>query len=169
MTSYLSHFQHADDIITHLNSIVPTMTDPLLQAKYAGFVAVAAVTVFEIAIKDIFISFARGKHKVLGSFTESHFNRINGKISFDAIRNDYIKRFGSKYQVKFDKKFKTISDLYLATHRNDLKILYSNLITWRNDFAHEGRIRTNSTYQDTVLAYQGGKEMIRCIAETMVR
>ena len=50
---YLDHFQHADDVVTHLNSVVPTIPDPLLRAKYVGFVSVAAVTVYELAIKEI--------------------------------------------------------------------------------------------------------------------
>lgn len=62
---YVDHFQHADNVVEHLNGIVPTIADPLLQAKYLGFVSVVAVTVYELAIKTIFIEFAQHKHKVL--------------------------------------------------------------------------------------------------------
>ncbi len=57
--SYVTHFQHADDIVAHLDTVVPLLSAPLLSAKYMGFVAVASVTVYEVAIKDIFISFAK--------------------------------------------------------------------------------------------------------------
>lgn len=32
--TYGSHFRHADDIVNHLNVVVPEITDPLLKAKY---------------------------------------------------------------------------------------------------------------------------------------
>ena len=57
--SYLNSFQHADDVIAHLNTVLPTIADPMLKAKYTGFAAVAVVTVYEIAIKEIFINFAK--------------------------------------------------------------------------------------------------------------
>lgn len=167
--SYTANFQHADDIVAHLNTVIPTVKAPLLSAKYVGFVAVASVTVYEVAIKEIFIKFAKDKHKVLGAFTESHFNRINGKISIDVIKKDYIKRFGPKYLEKFEKKLNSTTKAYLLANGRDIKNSYSNLITWRNDFAHAGSINATATYAEVVQAYEDGKEVIRCLAETMVR
>jgi hypothetical protein len=167
--AYQIHFQHADDIITHLNSFVPRLSDPLLQVKYVGFIAIAAVTVYEIAIKHIFIEFGTKKHQVLGNFTASFFEHLNGRIRIGAIRDDYIRRFGERYIRRFDKQLEIISHNYMLTNKRDIISAYSNLITWRNDFAHEGTIKTNATYPDVVLAYEDGKEIIRCIAETMTR
>nr|VFK40809.1 MAG: hypothetical protein BECKSD772F_GA0070984_10748 [Candidatus Kentron sp. SD]VFK46531.1 MAG: hypothetical protein BECKSD772E_GA0070983_10758 [Candidatus Kentron sp. SD] len=42
-------------------------------------------------------------------------------------------------------------------------------ITWRNDFAHEGKINTTATLNEVVSAYEDGKEIIHCLAETMRR
>lgn len=167
--AYSDHFQHADDVINHLNTIVPAITDPLLKAKYMGFVSVAAVTVYEMGVKDIFIDFARKKHKVLGNFTESYFNRINGKIRLKVIKDDYIPRFGSKYKIRFQKRLDETATTYFHTNRRDIKNSYSNLIIWRNDFAHEGKINTTATYEEAVQAYQDGKEIIHCLARCMNR
>ncbi len=167
--AYSDHFLHADDIITHLNGIVPTIADPLLTAKYVGFVSVAAVTVYELALKEIFIEFALKKHKVLGHFTKSYFNRINGRIKLKVIKEDYISRFGNKYDVKFQKNIeKKCRDYFLLNHR-DIRNSYANLITWRNDFAHEGKINSTTTYNEVVQAYEDGKEVIHCLAESMTR
>lgn len=166
---YVANFQHADDIIVHLNEVLPSLADPLLSAKYVGFVSVAAVSVYEVAIKEIFINFATNKHHILGNFTESFFNRINGKISIDSIKNDYVKRFGPKYLSKFEINLATVSKERLRTHHRDIKSSYANLITWRNDFAHTGRINTTSTYTEVVQAYEDGKEIIQCLAKTMFR
>lgn len=166
---YVDHFQHADNVVVHLNGIIPTITDPLLQAKYLGFVSVVAVTVYELAIKTIFIEFAQHKHKVLGHFTESYFERINGRIKIKMIKDDYIKRFGNKYQTKFQKKLDKKANEYFQAHHRDIKNSYSNLITWRNDFAHEGKINTTATYNEAVQAYEDGKEVIHCLAASMTR
>lgn len=167
--SYVDHFRHADDVISHLNTVMPTISDPLLKAKYVGFVSVAAVTVFEQAIKEIFIDFAKRKHKLLGNFTESYFSRINGKIKIKVIHDEYISRFGEKYQKRFKKNLKEASDSYLQKNFRDMQNSYVNMITWRNDFAHEGKMNSTTTYAEVVQAYQDGKEVIHCLARTMTR
>lgn len=166
---YVNNFKHADDVVKHLNSIVPSLTDPLLQAKYVGFVAVVAVTVYELAIKDVFIEFGTKKHKVLGTFTESFFKRINGRIKIKTIKNDYIRRYGERYKKRFEKNIKIIAKDYLQKNKRDIISSYGNLITWRNDFAHEGKISTTATYSEVVQSYEDGKEIIRCLAKTMTR
>lgn len=167
--AYTDHFQHADDIVAHLNGIVPTIVDPLLKAKYVGLVSVAAVTVYELAVKEIFIEFANNKHKVLGCFTEAFFDKINGRIKIKVINDDYIAKFGKKYQQKFKKNLELTAKLYFKNNHRDIKNSYTNLITWRNDFAHEGRINGTTTYPEVVQAYQDGKEVIRCLALSMNR
>lgn len=167
--SYATRFQHADDVVAHLNSIVPTLTDPLLTAKYVGFVSVAAVTVFEMAIKDIFISFAGKKNLVLGNFVESHFKRINGRIKLSDVKDEYVGRFGERYKQRFKRRLDEATAVYLRANRRDIKTSYNNLIVWRNDFAHEGRINSTTTYNEVVQAYADGKEVIRCLAGVMVR
>lgn len=166
---YTVNFQHADDIVAHLNGVVPNLSDQLLSAKYAGFVAVASVTVYEVAIKEIFITFARDKHKVLGVFSESHFKKINGRIKLDIVKKDYIERFGEKYLTRFNKKLDVAMNARLRSHHRDIKNSYANLITWRNEFAHAGQLNATATYAEVVQAYEDGKEVIRCLSETMVR
>ena len=167
--SYISHFKHADDVVSHLNGIVPTIADPLLTVKYIGFVTVAAVTVYELAIKDIFIDFAKKKHKVLGKFTESYFERINGRIKTKVIQEEYLPRFGNKYVDQFKKRLDVAANAHLVAHRRDIRVEYANLITWRNKFAHQGGVNITATYPEVVLAYEDGKEVVRCLAESMRR
>lgn len=167
--AYTDHFLHADDVVAHLNTIVPAITDPLLTAKYVGFVSIAAVTVFELALKEIFIEFAKKKHKLLGNFTEAYFDRINGRIKLQIITDDYICKFGNKYQKRFRQIVEKRSKEYLIQHRRDIKSSYGNIITWRNDFAHEGRINSTTTYDEVIQAYEDGKEIIHCLAASMTR
>jgi len=140
-----------------------------MQAKYVGFVSIAAVTVYELALKEIFITFAEKKHKVLGNFTRAHFDRINGRIRIREIREDYIPRFGAQYVSKFEKKVNARASNYLRAHGRDIRAAYGNLITWRNDFAHEGKLNGTATYREVVQAYEDGKEVLHALAESMTR
>lgn len=167
--AYMDHFRHADDVVAHLNTIVPVLYDPLLKTKYTGFVTVAAVTVYELAIKEIFCEFGRRKHKVLGKFTESHFDRIHGRVSLDAIRKDYCARFGDVYADRFKSHLDAAAKKHLANYRRDLRSAYSNLILWRNSFAHEGQVPATATYAEAVQSYEDGKFVIHALAASMVR
>lgn len=167
--AYVDHFRHADDVILHLNGIVPGLADPLLKVKYTGFVTVAAVTVYELAIKEIFCEFGRRKHKVLGAFTESHFERINGRVTLKNIREDYCAKFGEVYVERFKKQLEVKVKAHLAAHRRDLRSAYSNLIVWRNAFAHEGIVPPTATYAEAVQSYEDGKAIIHTLATSMVR
>jgi hypothetical protein len=167
--TYKSHFTIADDMITHLNSIVGGTTDPFMSSRYVGFVSVSAVTVYELALKEIFIEFAEKKHNVFGTYTKSHFDRINGRIKTNQIKDDYIRKFGTKYLKRYQRKIKEMENYFLQTQGKSVSSAYNNLITWRNDFAHEGHIPNTVSFSEVVSSYTLGKEVIRCVAETMKR
>jgi hypothetical protein len=166
--AYQSNFTHADAIVAHLKALLPTLGDPLLEAKYVGFITVAAVTVYELAIKEIFIEFAKKKHKAFGNFTEKSFERLNGRIRTKDLR-DNIKSFGEQYVLRFDKQLENEAKAYLKLHKRDIGSSYSNIITWRHDFAHAGKINANATYSDAISAYEEGKVVIDCLARVMIR
>ncbi len=166
---YQQHYRLADDMIQHLNTVINGINDPFISSRYVGFVTVAAVTVFELALKDIFIEFAVNKNRVFGTFTEGHFDKINGRIRNENIKNDYIKKFGIKYLDRYNKKLEQLETETLRLERVSIKTSYQNLITWRNEFAHAGQIPTNVTYFEAVQAYERGKKLIKCVADTMNR
>jgi hypothetical protein len=58
---YVDQFQLADDYLAHLDAVIVQITDPFIKSRYTGFLAVSAVTVYELAIKSIFIDFAHRK------------------------------------------------------------------------------------------------------------
>ena len=167
--AYDSHFILADDMINHLNSIVGGTTDPFMSSRYVGFVSVSAVTVYELALKEIFINFAQNKHNVFGTYTKSHFDRINGRIRHNHIKDDYVKKFGLKYLNRYKKKIQETENQFLRSHGKSVITSYGNLITWRNDFAHEGHIPNTVTFSEVVASYTLGKELIKCVADTMYR
>ena len=100
---YKDHFALADDYLAHVDSVIGTISDPFIKSRYTGFLAVSAVTVYELAIKAIFIKFAEQKHRVLGNFAGAYFERINGRIKADVVKGEYIKKFGEKYVKRFER------------------------------------------------------------------
>ena len=101
--AYTDHFKLADDLISHLTPAVAGIRDPFLGSRYTGFVAVAAVTVYELAVKEVLCTFGDSKHLVLGNFTRSYFERINGRIKYKVLREEYVASFGDKYVQRFKK------------------------------------------------------------------
>lgn len=166
--SYKFHFSHADEVIKHLNSILPLVNDPLLKAKYVGFVSVAAVTVYELAIKSIFLDFSKNENKTLNCFAEKYFERINGRIKIKAIQEDYLTKFGDSYLNSFNQEIEVSKTKFLKANKRDFQAAYKNLIEWRHQFAHQGTINTTATFEEVVQAYEDGKFVIECLAKIMV-
>ena len=167
--SYLDHFQLADNYIAHLDTVIGSITDPFIKSRYTGFLAVMAVTVYELAIKTIFIEFAGKKHKILENFANEYFYRINGKIKTSVVKEEYVSKFGEKYVNKFDAKLKEKEKEILRSEGASVLTSYGNIITWRNDFAHKGIIPSNATYDEVKKAYYLGKNVIDCLATAMQR
>lgn len=167
--TYSTHFTLADNCIGHLNGVVPGIADPLLRSQYVGFASVVAVTVFELAIKQILTDFAQRKHRVFGAFVEAHFERLNGRIKLKDLRGEHIPRFGEKYVKKFDALLDAEERRILLALRKSMKSSYGNLITWRHEFAHQGRVPMNATYAEVCDSYSLGKILIDCLSKAMVR
>ena len=166
---YADHFRLADDLIAHLTPAVVGIADPFIASRYSGFVAVAAVTVYELAVKEILCTFGESKHAVLGNFTRKYFDRINGRIKYRVLHEEYVFSFGGKYVRRFKKIVAKREKEILIAQRKSILTSYDNIITWLNLFAHEGQIPTNATYAEAVDAYEMGKEVIECLARSMKR
>ena len=165
--SYQNRFVSTDNLIAHLNPFVNTITDAAIKANYAGFLSVSAVTVYELAIKDIFIEFAQKKNNVFGNFIEKHFSSINGRIKIDDLKGQHIKPFGTKYLDKFEVKLKSREKIIFTTTRKNVRADYSNLIICRHKYVHGGS--PTLTFQEVLDSYQIGKDVIHSLYETMQR
>jgi hypothetical protein len=166
---YTDHFRLTDDLITHLDPIVAGLADPFIQSRYTGFLAISSVTVLELAMKSIFCNFAENKHKVLGNFCANYFSRVNGKIGFKIIEEEYTRKFGDKYSTRFTKQLDSLDITELAVRGYSIKSAYGNLITWRNCFAHQGFLPANASYGEVKQGYECGKTIMSCLAGCMVR
>lgn len=164
--SYLNRFISTDNLIAHLTPYLTTITDAAIKANYAGFLSVSAVTVYELAIKDIFIDFADKKNTVFGEFVAKHFLGINGRIKLKDLK-EHVKPFGNKYFLKFEAKLKIHEKVILRTKRKDLRTTYTNLILCRHQFVHVGA--PTLSLEEVLTDYEIGKEVITSLYEAMKR
>ncbi len=163
------HFQIADDYIEHVDQNIAGLKDGFIQSRYLGFTIVSAVTVYEIAAKDIIFEFTRKKHKVFGEFTENRFERFNARIQIKQLKDDFVGNFGERYEKRFTNKLNEMEDLLLKSERLSMKGAYKNLITWRNAFVHAGEAPTTTNYEEVKKSYHLGKNVLRCLAQSLVR
>lgn len=159
----------ADDFIVHLDEVMVAIADPYLQSRYLGFVALTAVTVFELAIKEVICDFSAKKHKVLGNLARDKMDKINGRIKLDNLKKEFIRPFGEKYLINFEKSIDKKENESLRTGFGSIKSSYGNIIQWRHDFVHQGRPPATTNYEEMKRSYSRGKEVIHCLHESMKR
>ena len=165
--NFEKRFESADEFITHTDKLMSEIYDPLLQQKYLGFIAVKAVTVYELAIKDIIFDFCGNTHELLLTFSKAVFERINGRISIDDLRNRHLPKFGDSYVRKYNDVLEEKETELLRLGRGSIKSSYGNIIFWRNKFAHEGEILKTPNYSEVKSAYSLGKQVIYCLHESL--
>lgn len=166
---YVDHFRLADDYIAHTNVIVNNIADPFIKQRYVGFITISAVTVYELAVKELLIDFAKKKHKVFGTVIENLYDKINGRIALRELKDTHIRRFGKKYIDRFHVKLELKENEFLKLYGRSIKSSYGNIITWRNAFVHEGHVPINASYSESIRAYEDGKEVIHALSGSMVR
>lgn len=167
--SFEDRFILADDYLAHVDVVITGLPNDFLRSRYLGFLAISAVTAYELAIKDIVYRFSDQKHRALGELARSKFGRLNGQIKLNDLRKRHIICFGQKYCDRFDRELSSAEDASLAAQTGSVRSSYGNLITWRHNFVHEGSWPNTATYGDLTAAYEHGKELIRCIDRAMVR
>lgn len=161
--AYTDKYLPADNLIAHIVSIKDSM-DEQTKSYYAGFISVNAVTVYELAIKEILIEFAKRKHLVFGGFIASYLARINGKIKISDI-NDLVGKFGEKYKSDLQTKIQLAEVDIMNTERLSILNSYKNLIECRHKYVHAGF--TTLTLDECITNYNTGKRVIAIIFEAM--
>lgn len=166
---FKDRFTLADDYLTHVDAVISSLRDDFIRSRYLGFLAISAVTAYELAIKDIIYRFSDQKHRALGELARRRFDRLNGQIMLKDLREKRIASFGQKYCDRFDRELKGAEAASQAARTGSVKSSYGNLITWRHTFVHKGEWTPTATYADLRTAYDNGKELIRCIDRAMQR
>ncbi|WP_394708262.1 HEPN domain-containing protein [Breoghania sp.] len=169
MNSYTEIFDSSDRSIGFLSESVASVSDPLVQNRFIGFLSVTAVTFYEEAFKKILYEFARKKHPVFGYHVKIHYEKLNGRIALRDIRNNHITKFGDKYRNRFDRLLAISENRSLRNGNGSIMTSYGNILTWRHNFVHGGNLPSNATYREAENSYQLGKGIFDCLYEAMKR
>lgn len=162
-------FLQSDLALAHLDTYVSTVGDPFIVSRYTGYVAVTAVTAFEINIREKTFDFCRKKHNVFGNFAEAYFAKTNAKVKTQQLQEEFLRKFGLRYLNRYKSKLNDLEKSHLRDHGRSLKGSYNNLIQWRHDFVHDGKLPDYATYGDARDAYEHGKKVVEAFFETLVR
>ena len=158
---YTDHFALADQYFNHVDQTISGL-DEFLKSRYIGFASISAVTVYELAIKEIIYRFCDHKHKVLSHISRKQFEKINARVRLDHLRSDYLSFFGDKYEKKFCMIIEKRERDILKSAGKHIRSMYSNIIITRNEFAHAGIISSTNTYEEVRERYSYGKYVIEC-------
>lgn len=161
--AYTDRFTDVDVLISGLNHIVPNIAGNI-QPKIAGFLAVNAVTAYELAIKEIIADFATAKHSVFGDFIRCYHSRLNGNIKIQSLKEE-LKKFGGSYKDDFEASLCIKEAQIRNTMNQDLRSSYNNLLECRHQFVHASNITL--TIQECINNYNAGKSVIEALFDAM--
>lgn len=160
------YFTQTDDIIAYITAHATQIENQLIAQQFVGFLSVAAVTVYELAIKEIFVAFAKKKHFIFGIYVENKLKRINGQIRYENLHK-LAGDFGEDYASTFKDNVTVAEKDSLRNKGRSILSAYNNIIVWRHVFAHKGEINRSATLQEAGIAYQDGKEIIFLLRSSM--
>lgn len=120
------------------DKVVGNATDPWVKSRFAGLIAVAATTEFELSVKDTFVSFCRTTNPLFGDFVQNKFKNLRGRIKVDGIKDELLKHLGPEYCRTFQASLDEL--VRVAKERNDPDPVenYNTLIENRHGFVHKG-------------------------------
>ena len=165
--AYTDKFIPTDNLIAQLSPVVAAVVDPMVSINYSGFLSVSAVTVYELAIKTVFIEFAARKNKVFGVYVENKFEKINGRIKLESLINEFISSFGDRYLNRFKSEINRLEDISVHAGTGSIKTKYNNLIVSRHQFVHGGA--PTLTVAEVMDSYNSGKHVIHSLNHAMYR
>lgn len=159
---YTDFFTKSDTVISHLKSVAQSQ-QLQFQPDYSGFICIIAVATYEMAIKNIFFEFCNKQHVIFGEFFNSKFSKLNGNISIDRIKSNFLVHFGQRYTSDFDEILDYENKIIIKQYGSDIINSYKNIITLRHSFAHSASFTYNTSLNDVYNYYIYGKYVIQCL------
>ena len=96
-------------------------------------------------------------------------SRPKAQASLEIQLLDFLYGEWGEYVKKYKKLEQEAEKRLLRTSRVSMLAAYNNVIEWRHQFAHEGKVASTASYREVTQAYHIGKEVIHCLAKAMRR
>lgn len=165
--TFVSYLEKVEELASNVvrNAPQPNPAIDSYRADLAGFLSVAYAAAFEECVKEIVKTFAKRQHILLHRVIEKKFDRINGKIKIEVIRDDYLQQFGEEYSAKFKKIISRIDEEELRKVGASPVSSYANIISWRHAFAHA--LERQTTIDEVQKAYPLAKRIVHALDEAL--
>jgi hypothetical protein len=132
------------------------------RADLAGLLVVSMAASYESCVKETLVTFASSHHAVFGNFTSNNYQRLNSRIAIHDLHR-YAGTFDdgvrNRFKILLDQRKRKID----ARIGRNIESSYSQILSWRHDFAHAG-IR-NTTIEEAVSTHRLAKRVLYAFDE----
>lgn len=141
-----------------IREFVPNETKSIqFRADLAGLLVVTMVASYESCVKETLINFASQHHNKFGTFAQNHFRKLNSRIALSDLSN-YASKFDDSIHQKFKDLIKIRKTKLITKIGKDFTTAYSQILSWRHDFAHAG-VR-NTTVEEALSTHCLAKRVL---------
>jgi hypothetical protein len=141
-----------------INKFVPNDPKAIeFRADLAGLLVVAMAASYESCVKETLITFASRHHDQFGIFAQSHFRKLNSRISLQDLYG-YAKTFDKTVHKKFTQLIESRKSKLVTRIGRDFTTAYSQILSWRHDFAHAGL--RNTTVEEALATHCLAKRVL---------
>ena len=138
-----------DSVALYLFTLAAAESDGLKRQKLTGFLVLSGVTAVEVRLKTFLEEFAASHNPIFAVYVRATLEKTNAKVRLNDLY-DYATRFGEDVRDNLKERLKRVDELALRRANTSVKASYENLLTWRNNFAHEGSV--TCTFEEARLA-----------------
>lgn len=160
-----AHFAKIDALIAEIDKHVPAgegYQEVRFRADLAGLLVVAIVATYESCVKEVLISYAKGRHSDFGQFASNHYDHLNSRIKVADLKR-YCKLFSPEIEGRFKDKLNKRKSLIPAHLKKDINDSYEQLLDWRHEFAHA--LNNNTTIEEAAKTHLFGKRVLYAFDE----
>jgi len=132
------------------------------RADLAGLLVVAMSASYEACVKETLMSFASRHHSQFGTFAQNHFHKLNSRVSLSDLYG-YARTFDNAIHQRFGQIVDARRTKILNRIGKDITKSYSQILSWRHDFAHAG-IR-NTTVEEALMTHRLAKRVVHSFGD----
>lgn len=147
-----------EELAREIEKLVPSSPKNItFRADLAGLLVVAIVASYESCVKETLTNFASRHHEKFGMFAQNHFKRLNSRIALSDLTT-YARTFDNSIHGRYGELLKQRKNRIDKKIGRDITAAYTQLLSWRHDFAHSG-IR-NTTVEEALSTHILAKRVL---------
>jgi hypothetical protein len=156
--------ERVDQLALEMQKFVPTGTKGAdgFRADLAGLLVVSIAAAYEDCVKRTLVEHAAVRHMDFEEFSERNFSTLSSRIRIDDLRK-YARLFGGKTDSRFKENLHRKKDPISKRTGVNIETRYSQLLRWRNAYAHGGIKHT--TIAEAMIFHRYGVRVIFAFSE----